>query len=160
MAQQPHQDLRTTNGTAMPIKRETKLLKKGDTKLLLGPPPAPPLRLLVVDDNHGVADTLGAMLQFLGHTARAVYDGFTALQTVAFFQPEVILLDIEMPGLDGYAVAQQLRQLPSSREAILVAMTGYADLEDQQRASAAGFDYHLTKPFELSELRQLLARVR
>ena len=119
-------------------------------------PRAPGRRVLVVDDNVDAADSTAALLELWGHDARAVYDGETALEAAREMRPDVVLLDIGLPGMNGYEVAQRLRALPDVAIALLAAMTGYGQDEDRRRASAAGFDLHLTKPLDPSRLREIV----
>jgi CheY-like chemotaxis protein len=107
-------------------------------------------RILVVDDNVDAGDSLAMVLNLSGHTAEAVYDPLKALERAASFDPEVILLDIGLPGMDGYEVARRIRARGST--ARLVALTGYGQSEDIRRTQAAGFDAHLVKPVELEHL--------
>jgi CheY-like chemotaxis protein len=86
------------------------------------------------------------LLRLWGYVVRTVYDGLSVLQAVRDFLPELILLDIELPGMTGYEVAQQLRSQPGLELVVLAAMTGYCQLEDRRRSRAAGFDHHLVKP--------------
>jgi PAS domain S-box-containing protein len=115
------------------------------------------LRVLVVDDNRDSADTMAGLLQALGHDGLAVYDGSAALEAVREFEPRIILLDLNMPGLDGYAVAQQLRRSGSTR-LFIGAMTGYGQEADRQRTLEAGFDAHLTKPVGVEQLLELIEK--
>jgi len=115
-----------------------------------------PRRILVVDDNVDAARTLGELLELWGHQVRVVHDGPTAIETARSYRPEVVLLDIGLPKMDGYEVARRLRQLPGLSGMVLVALTGYGQEEDQNRAREAGFDYHFTKPVDLADLRKLL----
>src|SRR5881227_60491 len=105
-----------------------------------------PLRVLIVDDNRDGADSLLLLLELYGHEARAAYDGDAALRLAGTFCPDVVLLDIGMPGLDGYEVARRLRRDEGLRDALLVAITGFGTEEDRRLAAQAGFDAHLTKP--------------
>jgi CheY-like chemotaxis protein len=107
-------------------------------------------RVLIVDDNADAADSLAMLLKLDGHDAESVYDPSIALERVGEFDPEVILLDIGLPIMNGYEVARRLREL--GNKARLVALTGYGQAEDIQRARAAGFDSHLVKPVELPDL--------
>jgi PAS domain S-box-containing protein len=113
-------------------------------------------RVLVVDDNHDAAESLGVLLALLGVEARTAYDGPAALMALDDFQPAVILLDLGMPGMDGYEVAQRVRQHPHGRRITLVALTGWGLLVDKQKSEDAGFDHHLVKPVELEVLRRVL----
>ena len=115
-------------------------------------------RILVVDDNAGAARMLGALLaRSGGHEVATAYDGPSALEKLQVFAPEVVLLDIGLPGMDGFQVAKAIREMPPFRGTILVALTGYGQEIDRQKSKAAGFDEHLVKPVELSALEQLLA---
>lgn len=133
-------------------------------------PPAPqtPLpaggrhRALVVDDNRDAAETLAELLSLWGWETRVEADGASGLAQVEAFRPDVVILDIGMPGLDGYEVARELRQREKAgghRLRSLVALTGFGQESDRGRAFAAGFDHHLTKPADLEHLRELLAAV-
>jgi CheY-like chemotaxis protein len=115
-------------------------------------------RILVADDNADSADALSLMLRVLGHEVHTRYDGQEALEAVRAERVEVALLDIGMPRLDGYEVARRIRQEPWGRHLKLVAMTGWGQTEDRQRAQAAGFDVHITKPVEPATLLACLAK--
>ena len=116
-----------------------------------------PLRVLVVDDNVDAAETIGMLLELDGHCVQMAHDGHRAIATAAAFAAHVILLDIGLPGLDGYKVAQALRARPDMQTTVLIALTGYGMDEDRQRARAAGFDHHLTKPVDPVLLSKLIA---
>jgi CheY-like chemotaxis protein/nitrogen-specific signal transduction histidine kinase len=115
------------------------------------------LRVLVADDNRDAAESLAALLRLLGHEVRVAFDGIATLETARTYHPQVVLLDIGMPGLDGYQVAQRLRDQPEYRDALLIALTGWGQQDDLRRSQEAGFDHHLVKPVELTALRELLA---
>jgi PAS domain S-box-containing protein len=115
-----------------------------------------PRRVLVVDDNRDAADTMGMLLKLLGADVLVVYNGPDALQAVTTYQPAVVLLDIGMPGMDGYEVARRIRQQPISQDVRLIALTGWGQESDRNRSQAAGFDYHLIKPADVSVLETLL----
>jgi two-component system CheB/CheR fusion protein len=119
--------------------------------------PAAPRRVLVVDDNVDVTDSLATLLRLRGHKVATAYDGPGALKRAGSFHPEVVLLDIGLPGLDGYQVAARLRRRRRTANALLVALTGYGQEEDQSRALQAGFDRHLIKPVDPRVIYQLLA---
>ncbi len=121
------------------------------------PPAAAARRILVVDDNRDAADSLGLLLRFLGHEVRVAHDGPAALEAARAWRPAVVLLDIGMPGMDGYAVARALRALPELEGVVLIALTGWGQEEDRRRSRAAGFDHHLIKPVDLEALQALLA---
>jgi signal transduction histidine kinase len=115
-------------------------------------------RILVVDDNTDAAELLGASLCTLGHTAHVVFDGPSALEAAAQFRPEVVLLDLGLPVMDGFEVARLLRSAPQSENIVLVAVTGYGQESDQRRTREAGFDEHLVKPIDLAQLDLWLQR--
>jgi CheY-like chemotaxis protein len=117
-------------------------------------------RVLVVDDNIDGADTMKAMLESIGNEVQVAYDGIVAIEAAASFLPQVVLLDIGLPKLNGYEVAQRIRKQSWGARAVLIAVSGWGQQEDKARASAAGFDHHLTKPVDLEELIDLLAAVR
>jgi CheY-like chemotaxis protein/anti-sigma regulatory factor (Ser/Thr protein kinase) len=117
-------------------------------------------RILVVDDNVDVAESLGQVLKLMGNEVQLAHTGPTALALAQQFVPEVVLLDIGLPGMDGYEVARRLRQLPALRDVLLIAQTGWGQAEDSRRSLDAGFDHHLTKPIDLDVLRRLLAAPR
>jgi PAS domain S-box-containing protein len=117
------------------------------------------LRVLVVDDNRDSADLQATLLRYDGHQVETAYDGSEALEAALRFRPNVILLDIGLPEIDGYEVAYRIRQHAVLKDVVLVAMTGYGQPEDRRRSQAVGFDHHLVKPAEFSELRAILASV-
>jgi CheY-like chemotaxis protein len=112
--------------------------------------------VLVVDDNRDAADSLAMMLALSGHEVTTAHDGEGALQHRDAFDPDVVLLDIGMPGMNGYEVAERLRRQPATREAVIVAITGWGQEKDRERARAAGFDEHFVKPADVERLVQLL----
>ena len=114
-------------------------------------------RVLVVDDNADAAATLRMMLELKGHDARAVFSGRAALEALAEFDAEVVLLDLGMPIMDGFEVARRIRALPNGRDMLLVALTGWGQDEDRRRTAEAGFDEHLTKPVDAERLAAMLA---
>lgn len=120
--------------------------------------PAAGRRVLIVDDHEDSAEALRLLIGLWGHEARAAHDGTSALAIAAEAWPEVILLDIGLPGMSGYEVARQLRTAGLGSQ-WLVAMTGYAREEDRRLALEAGFDEHLVKPVDPDTLRDLLARL-
>jgi PAS domain S-box-containing protein len=131
------------------------------------PQPAPPgrpmqaaprsRRILVVDDNTDAADTLRLVLDLQGHTTEVAYDPMSALRAVEQFAPDCVLLDIGLPGIDGYETARRIRALPGGQGLRLIAVTGWGQQEDKERARAAGFDAHLTKPVDSAAVEALLA---
>jgi CheY-like chemotaxis protein len=114
------------------------------------------LRVLVVDDNADARKSMCWMLTLLGYSAHEVSGGKAAVEFAARSLPDVVLLDIDMPGMDGYAVARHLRDLPGSERVLVVAVTGLVDQDAIARGREAGFDVHLAKPVELALLEQLL----
>ena len=109
-------------------------------------------RILVVDDNQDAAQSVTTFLELEGHVARSAADGIAALEAAAAFTPDVVVLDIGLPLLNGYEVARRLRQLPATRGALLLALTGYGQQEDRAFAESAGFDRHFTKPTDPATL--------
>jgi PAS domain S-box-containing protein len=119
---------------------------------------APPARrVLVVDDNVDAAESVAMLLRLAGHDVRVAHNGPEAVQVATTYRPEVVVLDIGLPGMSGYEVARSLRQDPQFRDTLLVAVTGYGQEEDRQRSEEAGFDHHLTKPVDPDRLQLLLA---
>jgi PAS domain S-box-containing protein len=114
-------------------------------------------RVLVVDDNRDAADSLGVVLALHGVESRTAHDGRSALEALEDFRPSVILLDLAMPGMDGYEVAQRVRQHPRGRHVVIVALTGWGQERDRLRSQGVGIDHHLVKPVDIEALRQLLA---
>lgn len=112
-------------------------------------------RVLVVDDNHDSADSLVELLQLFGHDARTAYDGPEALRVAAEFHPDVVFLDLGLPGMDGYEVARILRRQPGPQP-LLVALSGYGHESDKARSREAGFDHHMVKPADLDAMQRLL----
>ena len=113
-------------------------------------------RVLVVDDNRDFATSLASVLQAQGHVVRVEYDGQAGLAAAASFSPEIAFLDIGMPKLTGYELARRLRTLPATMASILVAVTGWGQASDLQRAKDAGFDEHMVKPVDMNRLQTLL----
>jgi CheY-like chemotaxis protein len=113
-----------------------------------------------VEDNVDAAEMMSFMLQLGGHEVRAVYNGPEALEAARAFEPQVVLCDIGLPGMNGYEVAARLREQPAFRQTTLIALTGYGQEEARRRAKEAGFDYHLVKPVEPDALAALLDSLR
>jgi DNA-binding response OmpR family regulator len=114
-------------------------------------------RILVVDDNHDSALSLAMMLSIMGHETRTAHDGETAVSTAESFLPDVVLLDIGLPLLNGYEVAQRIREQAWGASMFLIAVTGWGQEEDRQRSSEVGLNVHMVKPVEPSALEKLLA---
>ncbi len=126
-------------------------------------PSVPPVegraaRILIVDDHVESAEGMLKLLEHLGHEARMVHDGASALDAAAEFRPEIVLLDIGLPGMDGYAVASQLRADPRLARPLIIAVSGYGQEADRARSQEAGMDYHLIKPVDIETLIELLDR--
>ncbi|MEJ7590643.1 MAG: PAS domain S-box protein [Planctomycetaceae bacterium] len=133
------------------------------------PPPAPTVskpvttitrRILVVDDNQDSATSLAALLDLTGHKTHIAYDGLEAVEAAATFLPDVVLLDIGLPKLNGYDACRKIREQPSGKGIVLIALTGWGQDEDRCKSQAAGFDAHLVKPVDYDTLTKLLAELR
>ncbi len=120
----------------------------------------PKRRLLVVDDNKDAAESMSMLLEMWGHEVAFAYDGPSALETAEQWQPEAVFLDIGLPGMDGYEVAERLRELPQARDAVLIAITGYGQDGDRLRSRRAGIDHHLVKPVAPDALRSLIESLK
>jgi CheY-like chemotaxis protein len=118
--------------------------------------PAVARRVMVVDDNVDAASMLDMLLRSLGHETRVAHDGPEALRMAQEFRPEVVLLDIGMPGINGYELARSIRKAKGFEKLKLIALTGYGRPEDKALARAAGFDHHCVKPANIEELLPLL----
>jgi len=116
-------------------------------------------RILVVDDNTDAATSLGRLLALLGNDVRVVYGGEEALTQVEQFKPRIVLLDLGMPGMDGFQTAQHIRRLSSGDSAMLIAVTGWGQEQDRLRSEESGFVEHLTKPVNIEQLEALLSRL-
>jgi len=116
-------------------------------------------RILVVDDNDDSALSLAMMLSIMGHDTRTAHDGESAVATAESFLPEVVLLDIGLPKLNGYEVAQRIRETAWGKSMFLIAVTGWGQEEDRQRSSEVGLNVHMVKPVEPAALERLLAKL-
>jgi len=119
--------------------------------------PAMRCRILIVDDNHDSADSLARLLQLMGNKVGTAYDGEEAVKTAEALQPDVVLLDIGMPKLNGYDACRRIREQPWGKEMFLIALTGWGQEEDRRRTEEAGFNHHIVKPVDPSVLMQMLA---
>ena len=117
-------------------------------------------RILIVDDNRDAADSLAMLLRFKGNDIRTAHDGVEALEVADIFHPEIVLLDIGLPKLNGYDVARRIRQQPWGQDVLLIALTGWGNDEDRRLSQEAGFNFHLVKPVELGALQDLLDRAK
>ncbi|HEX4143611.1 MAG TPA: response regulator [Pirellulales bacterium] len=118
-----------------------------------------PLRLLVVDDNRDSADSLALLLQSLGHEVSVAYEGQQAIDAALSFHPDVLIVDLAMPVLDGFQVAKKLRAVPEFADSVFVALSGHSDQPYFDEASKAQFDEYLVKPPKLSLLSAILSEV-
>jgi two-component system, chemotaxis family, CheB/CheR fusion protein len=118
-----------------------------------------PLRVLIVDDNQDAANTLAEVLRHHGHSVDAVFDGDQALDAAARTAPDAVVLDLAMPGKDGYETARLLRGMSATSTALLIALSGYGQPRDRARSQQAGFDVHIIKPVDIEQLVALLASV-
>ena len=124
------------------------------------PAAIPPLRILIVDDNRDAADMLGTLLTFSGHETYTANDGLAAVDRAANLQPDVIFMDIGLPGVNGYEAARRIRELQGDKKPVLVALTGWGQDADRRRSESAGFDAYLVKPVDERVLGRLLAELR
>jgi signal transduction histidine kinase/ActR/RegA family two-component response regulator len=122
--------------------------------------PSTPVRVLVVDDNRATARGMTRLLQLSGYEVEALHDGREVLASVQRQRPDIVLLDIGLPDMDGYQVASQLRHEQRCRDTLIVAVSGYGQDDDRRRSREAGFDYHLVKPVDFNELLELISKPR
>ncbi len=118
------------------------------------------LRVLVVDDNVDAASTLAMLLKASGHEVRKAHDGPPALEIALDYRPQVVLLDIGLPSMNGFEVAKRLREQPELSSVVLIAMTGYGQDSDREQSRDAGFDHHLVKPADFSQVREILSAIK
>lgn len=116
------------------------------------------VQVLVVDDNRDAADSLQTLFQLEGYSARAAYDGLQALAAIDAVWPQLIVMDLGMPGMDGYEAARQIRQKAQGRDTLMLALTGWGQGDARQRTAQAGFDHHLTKPADFANITSLLGQ--
>lgn len=115
-------------------------------------------RVLLVDDSVDAAEAMSMLLETLGHEVRTLHDGPSALAAVDEFAPEVVILDIGLPGMDGFQIAREMRTRPSTKTALMIALTGYGGESDRQRSRDAGFDFHLVKPVSFTAIEDVIAK--
>jgi CheY-like chemotaxis protein len=127
----------------------------GDTQAA----PTKKRRILVVDDNKDSASSLSLMLKIMGNETKSVFDGLAAVEAAGEFLPEIILLDIGLPKLNGYDACRAIREQPWSEGMYIIALTGWGQDEDRRRSAEAGFDHHLVKPVEMAILQKLFAEM-
>ena len=116
-----------------------------------------PRRVLLVDDSVDAAEAMSMLLETLGHEIRVMHDGPSALAMVDDFAPDVVILDIGLPGMDGFEVARQMRMRAATKAALMIALTGYGADSDKKQAHDAGFDHHLVKPVSFTAIETLIA---
>jgi len=117
-------------------------------------------KVLIIDDNQDAAESLHALLTDYGFSCASALDGPSGLQAVAAFAPDAVLLDLGLPGVDGYEVARQIRARPGGESHMLIAVTGYGGQRDYEQSSLAGFDAHMVKPVDPDQLLAVLRRIR
>jgi CheY-like chemotaxis protein len=117
-------------------------------------------RVLIVDDYVDAAASMAALMKVDGHDVRVTHDGPAALELAREFKPTIVLLDIGLPGMNGFEVARALRALPETCDCLLVAVSGYGQAEDQRQSREAGFDRHLVKPVDLAELQEIVRTLK
>jgi signal transduction histidine kinase/ActR/RegA family two-component response regulator len=144
---------------------EVRLTALADTGLASVPGPVQaeehldPRSVLVVDDNRDAATSLSMLLELSGHSVHTTYDGAAALEAAELHRPEIVLLDIGLPGMTGYEVCRRLRQRPSGRDAVIIALTGWGQDADRRKSAEAGFDGHLVKPVDYTTLVDMVRRL-
>jgi PAS domain S-box-containing protein len=141
----------------LPLSRATE--KSAPPETAATPAPAPATRVLVVDDNHDAGEVLAMLLQSMGFKAEAVHSGVAALAALPDYQPDIILMDIGMPGMDGYEVARRIREQQRYDHIKLVALTGWGQEKDRALSRESGFDHHLTKPVDFKVLKGLITSI-
>jgi len=139
---------------------DTRTLRNEEAAPPFAPPEQEPLRVLVVDDNVDSAETMAMLLRIWGHAVHVAYNGTEALRLARKHAPQLILLDIGLPGMDGFEVARRLRKLGKARRAVVLAVSGYSQPDDRLHALSAGFDDYLVKPVDPGELRQFVTRAQ
>jgi len=131
-----------------------------DDPPVVGAAEVAPRRVIIVDDNVDAAESLRAVLEMNGHTVEVAFDADALLAAIEPFAPDVLLLDIDLPGLDGYQLARRVRSLRDGDRLVLIAVTGWGKEGDHERAREAGFDEHMTKPVLIEALEAAIARRR
>jgi CheY-like chemotaxis protein len=139
------------------VARGAEAPEQPQSKAIAEPEAPVPRRILIVDDNRDSAESMAMLLQLSGHATWIAYDGHAALALATEHAPEVVLLDIGLPGMDGYQVARKLRELPQTCDSLLIALTGYGQADDRRRSAEAGFDGHFVKPVDIDALHALIA---
>jgi CheY-like chemotaxis protein len=140
----------------LPVLPEAEVPTNGESTAGYDSPAAVKRRVLVVDDNADALESLSRLVTLMGNEVRRAYDGLEAIEVARTFQPDVVLMDLGMPRLNGYEAARRMRQEPWAQKLALVATTGWGQDEDRRRTAEAGFDCHLVKPIEIASLREVL----
>jgi CheY-like chemotaxis protein len=136
----------------------SKVVTTSETQVSTPVAPVSGRRVLVVDDNRDSAESIAVLLRLCGNDVRTTHDGRLAVEIALAYRPDVILLDIGLPKMNGLEVCRHLRLDPNMQKVLIVAMTGYGQEEDRLRSQKAGFDVHLVKPVDLQQLYEMLAR--
>jgi len=144
----------------LPVASSTTATAARESRDTLATTLQPVRRILVADDNQDAAMSLALILSMSGHETRTANDGLEAIEIAEHFQPDVVLLDIGMPKLNGYETARRLRQKARGDQLLLIALTGWGQESDRIRSRAAGFDSHLIKPVDVAQIERLLAEKR
>jgi CheY-like chemotaxis protein/nitrogen-specific signal transduction histidine kinase len=152
----PGQNLGTTFVVRLPASSAPANEGNGPAESAREVPPTSTRKILVVDDNVDAVESLSRLVAKLGNEVSRAHDGLKALEVGRTFHPDVVLMDLGMPNLNGYEAARRMRQEPWGRDVLLIAMTGWGQDDDRRRTSEAGFDHHLVKPVELAALRRAL----
>jgi CheY-like chemotaxis protein len=139
----------------LPVLQPTASLSSVDTRSVSTL--ATPRRILIVDDNQDSASSLALLLSITGNETRTAHDGVEAVDVAARFKPDIVLLDIGLPKMNGYDACRAIRQQPGGQDMLLVAVTGWGQEDDRRRSQLAGFDVHLVKPVEYAEIEALLS---
>jgi DNA-binding response OmpR family regulator len=147
----PHEDDRLPGRP-----QETEQLTPAPTAEPPAAPVTPSHRVLIVDDNRDAADSMALLVETAGHSARTAYDGHQALDMASAFAPDVLLLDLGVPGLNGFEIARRIRRQPWGKTVALIAVTGWGQEQDRLRTAEAGFDAHLIKPVGHADLLSAL----
>jgi CheY-like chemotaxis protein len=145
---------------SLPLSQQQLPAPNASAPTLTDAPKPPSSRILIVDDNRDAAHSLGLLLRMLGNDVQTANDGLAALEIMESYQPTVVLLDIGMPGIDGYEVVRRARELPQCQDAMFIALTGWGQEEDRRRTREAGFDHHLLKPVNVGALEVLLTEAQ
>jgi CheY-like chemotaxis protein len=147
-------------GAEFVVRLPTLVERRKKARPVKGGQEARPTRILVVDDNRDSAESLAMLLQVAGHQTHCAYDGLEAVEAATSLQPDLILLDIGLPKLNGYEAARRIREQMGARCPVLVALTGWGHEEDRRRSQEAGFDAHLVKPVAFDALTKLVAELK